>query len=78
MDYVLIGLVLIVIAWILQIVRSMGDKKDIKMRAMFLGPYILGVLLLALDGYMKNAMETAALNLVCAILAAIIVLKKFM
>jgi hypothetical protein len=68
----LIGLGIIVVAWVLEFFL-MGKKK--KIIPLFVGIYILGVGLLVYDGFNSGLKELAIANLV-SLIAALIVLGK--
>lgn len=65
-----IGLVLIIVGWSIQFLNK---DKNIDMKFMLL--YILGVVLLAIDGFTSGLTELAVLNVISGI-AAIAVLVK--
>lgn len=65
----IIGLLLIAAAWIFQLVhiRRFGNKLCTK----FLKLYILGVILLIVDGFINGLTAIAALNLIALALASV-------
>jgi len=73
MESAVIGLGVIVIAWILQVISSWRGKKEIK--PSFLLIYALGAALLIIDGYVNDAKYLAILNLI-ALVGALLVLIK--
>ncbi len=68
----LIGLGIIVIAWILEFV-FMGKKK--KISPIFIGVYIIGVGILVYDGFTSNEIELGIANLVSLVIAAVVLGK---
>lgn len=68
-----IGLTLIVIGWVFQFSSVLQDKKEIKL--LFVAPYVLGALLLVIDGYMNKATTPASLNLIALLLSAFVLVK---
>lgn len=59
-----LGLILIIIAWVVQLM-----SKDKKIRPGFVVAYILGVFLLVIDSYAVGLLTMAFLNLVSLVLA---------
>jgi hypothetical protein len=68
----LIGFGVIIIAWILEFV-FMGKRK--KISPVFIGVYILGVGILVYDGFINKEIELAIANLVCSLVAAVVLGK---
>ena len=68
-----IGLTLIVIGWVFQFSSVLQDKKEIRM--LFVAPYVLGALLLVIDGYMSKMTTSASLNLIVLLLSAFVLVK---
>lgn len=68
----LIGLGVIVVAWILEFF-FMGKKK--KISPVFIGVYIIGVGILVYDGFTSNAIEIGIANLASLVIAAIVLGK---
>jgi len=68
-----IGLTLIIIGWVFQFSSVLQNSKDIKM--MFVAPYVLGALLLVIDGYMNKVTTPASLNLIALLLSAFVLVK---
>lgn len=76
-----IGLLLIIVAWVYQIYRSLA-RKDLQFNLVFLSLYIAGCIFLTVDGFMQSDLTGATLQLICAILpiivlVAVIRLKKW-
>ena len=67
------GLALIVVGWIIQLAYTLKGKKEIQPR--FIIAYVMGVLLLVVDGSIAKVTAVASLNLVCLVVAAIVVFK---
>jgi hypothetical protein len=72
MDLGLIGLVVIAIAWLLQLVSSWKGKKEIK--KCFLIVYVIGVLLIIWQGYVNNDTSGTTLNLLSLVLSVMVLL----
>jgi hypothetical protein len=73
----LIGLGLIVVAWIYQLVSVVTGNKNIRLG--FVGGYALGVLILVADGFVAGLTAIASLNLaslVVALLAGVFLIRK--
>lgn len=70
-----IGLILIVLAWIEQLTKSL--KKEKKLSKLFIILYLIGVILLVIDGLVNKMYLTSILNLITAILAGIILVIGF-
>jgi len=68
----LIGLAVIVVAWVLEFFL-MGKKK--KINPIFIGVYIIGVGILVYDGFTSNSIELGIANLVSLVFAAIVLGK---
>ena len=68
-----IGLALIIVGWVVQFLKK---DKNIDIKFLFL--YILGVVLLAIDGFMSGLIELAVLNVLSgtAAIAVLIKLRK--
>ena len=69
----IVGLALIVIGWIIQLVYAFKGKKEIQPR--FIIAYAVGVLLLVVDGFICEAITIASLNLICLVVAAVVLFK---
>jgi hypothetical protein len=69
----IIGLVLIVIGWVLQVFFTYKGDKEINL--LFLICYALGTLVLAMGGFFDNSWLVAILNLLTTI-GAISLIKK--
>lgn len=63
-----IGLTIICLAWLYELV-VVGIKKDKNIKGLFVGGYIIGVLLLVIDGFMLGATPMTWLNLVSLVFA---------
>ena len=68
-----IGLTLIIIGWVFQFSSVLQGKKEIRM--LFVAPYVLGALLLVIDGYMNKMTTPASLNLIVFLLSAFVLVK---
>lgn len=73
MDFSLIGLVVIVLAWLLQLQVSLRGGKRIDKQ--FLMLYSLGALLLTLEGFTGTVSTAGLLNLAALFLAVLVWLK---
>lgn len=62
-----IGLILVLLAWIYQLFKVMSGNKQIQ--SIFVGLYVLGVVLLTYDGIIGQLTTMAALNLLSAVAA---------
>jgi hypothetical protein len=69
----LIGLSVIIVAWILEFV-FMGKRK--KISPIFAGVYILGAGILVYDGFTSDALEMGIANLLILVAAAIVLGKS--
>ncbi|MFH0906552.1 MAG: hypothetical protein V1824_04410 [archaeon] len=72
MNLSIIGLVLIILAWIAELFK-MGELKQI--RPCFIALYILGVVFLVIDGFSSNLTTLAILNLITGVIALIVLIK---
>jgi uncharacterized membrane protein YfcA len=70
----LIGLIIIVLAWVMQLSVLIKDKKSRKISKSFILLYALGALILVYDGFMGGAIGLAIVNLLTVVLAVIILL----
>lgn len=68
----LIGLSVIIVAWILEFF-FMGKRK--KISPIFIGVYILGVGILVYEGFTSKAIELGIANLISLVVAAIVLGK---
>jgi len=68
----LIGLSLIVVAWVLEFI-FMGKRQ--KISPIFIGVYILGLGVLVYDGFTSKAIELAIANLITSLVAAVVLGK---
>ena len=66
-----IGLLMIIVAWVFQIYRSLV-KKDLQFGLVFLSVYIAGCILLTIAGFTRDDLTVAVLQLICAILPVIV------
>ena len=71
-SFSLIGLGVIVIAWVLEFF-FMGKKK--KISPIFIGVYVIGAGILVYDGFTSGAISLAIANLVSCIVAGIVLGK---
>jgi hypothetical protein len=71
-SFSLIGLFVIIAAWIVEFFL-MGKKK--KMNPIFIGVYIIGVGILVYDGFTSGAVELAIANLISLVVAGIVLGK---
>jgi len=67
-----IGLIVIAIAWIIQLVITAGKSKNLSIG--FVGVYFIGVVLLAIGNFGLKANAIAILNIVLAVLALLTVI----
>jgi hypothetical protein len=72
MSLSLIGLSVIIVAWILEFF-FMGKKK--KISPIFIGVYILGAGILVYDGFTSGVNDIAVANLITAVVAGIVLGK---
>jgi hypothetical protein len=72
MSLSLIGLSVIIVAWILEFF-FMGKKK--KISPIFIGVYILGAGILVYDGFTSGVYDLAVANLITAVVAGIVLGK---
>jgi hypothetical protein len=72
MSLSLIGLSVIIVAWILEFF-FMGKKK--KISPIFIGVYILGVGILVYDGFTSGVNDIAVANLITAVVAGVVLGK---
>ncbi|MDD5112134.1 MAG: hypothetical protein PHG85_06285 [Candidatus Altiarchaeota archaeon] len=70
MELVTIGLLLIIAGWAVQLSHDRRGRKDFSI--VFLALYVVGCEMLAIDAVMNNALVNGILNLLCAILPALI------
>jgi|GEM_PF-2029532 len=72
-----LGLVLLLIAFLVQLMYSMKSKKGapIVIQKKFLALYALGALAISLDQFMQNILVSASLNLLILIAVLLIALK---
>lgn len=68
----LIGLSIIVLAWVIEFF-FMGKRK--KISPIFIGVYILGVGVLVYDGFTSKEIELAIANLLSSLVAAVVMGK---
>jgi hypothetical protein len=73
MESAIIGLSVIIIAWILQLIYSWNGKREIKKR--FLVMYSLGVCLLIIDSYINDATLTGIFNLASLVVALLVLIR---
>ena len=69
----LIGLSIIIIAWLIQLAYSWKGNREIKKRVLIV--YAIGVALLVIDGYMTNVPDVAIFNLVSLILVMTLLIR---
>jgi len=67
------GLVIIIIAWIIQLMAVLKKNKEIKQE--FVIGYAMGVALLVIDGFMNNLTMLASLNLICIVVSIAVLIK---
>jgi phosphoglycerol transferase MdoB-like AlkP superfamily enzyme len=68
----LIGLIVIIIAWIIQLVVTVGKSKNLSLG--FLWIYFVGVILLIISLFMVNMVTSAIFNIAIAVLVLIVAL----
>ena len=68
-----IGLAFLILGWIVQLFQSWKGSKEIHKGFLFL--YIIGVIMLVIDGYMSNLVSLAVLNLVSFVVALLVLLR---
>jgi len=66
-----LGLIAIVVGWIIQFFS--GESKQISLT--FISFYLLGILLLVIDGIINGLRNSVVLNLVCFILGLSVMIK---
>jgi len=71
----LIGLILIVLAWIIQLAVLMKKKKSKTINKWFILVYMIGALVLTYDGFTGGATSLAIANLVAVIVAFLVLIK---
>jgi hypothetical protein len=69
----LIGLSVIILAWVLEFF-FMGKRK--KISPVFVGTYILGAGILVYDGFTSNSLELGIANLIILVVAAVVLGKS--
>jgi hypothetical protein len=72
MSLSIIGLILIVIGWLIQASYMFKGQKTIK--PLFVIAYMIGVLLLIIDGFMSNLISLAIFNLISMIVAGLVLI----
>ncbi|MCK9568052.1 hypothetical protein M0R72_03810 [Candidatus Pacearchaeota archaeon] len=72
-SFSLIGLFVIIAAWIVEFFL-MGKRK--KINPIFMGVYILGVGILVYDGFTSNTIDLAIANLISLVVAGIVLGKS--
>jgi CDP-diglyceride synthetase len=65
--FALIGLSLIIIAWVLQLLATMKGSKNIQ--PSFILFYLIGVVFLVIDGFMAGLNDNAFLNLISVLVS---------
>jgi len=70
---VITGLILIVVGWLVQLYRVFAGTKQISRG--FLVLYVVGVLLLVIDGFRASIGASAWLNLIALILAFLVLYR---
>lgn len=69
----LIGLSVIIIAWIIQLAYSWKGNREMKKR--FLIIYAIGIALLVIDGYINDTKDVAIFNLISLILVMALLIR---
>jgi len=72
MQLALLGLGIVVLAWIVQLIRM---KKTKEIMPCFICLYVIGVILLIVDGFIGDATYLALLNLLSAVVALIVLIR---
>lgn len=72
-NFSIIGLIIIIIAWALQLLYIWQGGR--KINKLLLVGYILGLILLIYDGFKNNIILTSILNLIILILILLILFK---
>jgi CDP-diglyceride synthetase len=75
MAIALIGLVLIIIGWAIQAYYVYNGKKEV--HQLFIAAYMIGVLLLVIDGFMNNLTSLAILNLISLVVSGLVLVMLF-
>ena len=68
----LIGLIIIVLAWMIQLVVLIKDKKSRKIHNCFVISYIIGALILVYDGFTGGVASLAIANLLTVMIAGLV------
>jgi len=71
MDFwVMLGLTIIIIAWLLQLMAVWDKKNEISLWFIFF--YFIGVVALVIDGFMTNNVDSAFLNIITLVFSGIV------
>ncbi len=65
--YALLGLSLVIIAWIFQLLATLKGSKNIQPQ--FVLFYLIGVIFLIMDGFSSGLNDVAFLNIVCLLVS---------
>ncbi|VVB78092.1 Uncharacterised protein [uncultured archaeon] len=69
----LLGLGVIILAWIIQLAYSWKGNRD--MKKSFLIIYVIGVALLVIDGYRTNMQDLAIFNLISLVVTMLVLIR---
>jgi Ca2+/Na+ antiporter len=67
-----IGLIVIVIAWIIQLVKTAAKSRELSLG--FVWIYFIGVILLVISNFVDGLVTSGIFNIACALLALIVAL----
>ncbi len=71
MDFwIMLGLTIIIIAWLLQLMAVWDKKNEISLWFIFF--YCIGVIALIIDGFMTNNVDSAFLNIITLVFSGIV------
>ncbi len=73
MNIFTIGLILIVLGWLVQLIRTAAQKSR-ALSSPFLLLYAIGCILLFIGNYRANDVITGVLNTICAVIAIILLI----
>ncbi|MEI8364364.1 MAG: hypothetical protein WCF78_02820 [archaeon] len=65
--FALLGLTLVIVAWVMQLLSTIKGSKSIQPQ--FVLFYLIGVIFLVIDGFISGLNDIAFLNLVCLLIS---------
>jgi|GEM_PF-1006454 len=71
--FALLGLTLIIIAWIMQLLATIKGSKSIQPQ--FVLFYLIGVIFLVIDGFAAGLNDVAFLNIVCLLVSLAVFIR---